>query len=155
VLKIDRYIMLYFSIGMLPVMLLLLALFSFLPLTDALRDVGKGSFDLLDALKLVTVTTPGRVVDLLPVTALLGGLAGLGVLANHGELVVIQAAGWSKPRIAQPITLVALGLVGLVLVLQVYVVPASEREAIRIRSKTLQNTKVDVTNLYLIAHVSP
>ena len=78
---LDRYIMSQFLKGMLPVLLLLLALFSLLALAEALEDVGKVTFRQLDAFLVVLYTSPRRIVDLLPVTALLGGLMGLGILA--------------------------------------------------------------------------
>jgi len=142
VLKIDRYIMLNFILGIIPVMLLLLFLFSFLTLADALKDVGEGSFTLPDAVKVVVLTTPKRIVDLLPVSALLGGLMGLGIMANHKELMVIRAAGMSKSRIVRPVILVAIALVGLVFVLQFLVIPEAEQFAVKIKSKSLQQTEV-------------
>ena len=71
-LRIDRYIMQQFLIGILPALLLLLTLFSFMALAEELEDVGQGSFTLTDALMVVFLTTPKRIVELLPVTALLG-----------------------------------------------------------------------------------
>ena len=76
-LRIDRYIMTQFVIGIIPALLLLLALFSFMTLADELEDVGTGAFTLPDALWVVFLTTPKRIVDLLPVSTLLGGLIGL------------------------------------------------------------------------------
>ena len=52
-LRIDRYIMTQFVIGIIPALLLLLALFSFMALAEELEDVGKGSFTLPDALMVV------------------------------------------------------------------------------------------------------
>ena len=46
---LDRYIMSQFLKGMLPVLLLLLALFSLLTLAEELEDVGQGTFTQLDA----------------------------------------------------------------------------------------------------------
>lgn len=50
---LDRYIMGHFVKGVLPVLLLLLALFSFLTLAEELEDVGKGNFTQLDAFLVV------------------------------------------------------------------------------------------------------
>src|SRR5210317_2563988 len=97
-----------FLIGIIPALLLLLALFSFMALAEELEDVGKGSFTLPDALMVVFLTTPKRIVELLPVTALLGGLLGLGTMANNHELIAIRSGGLSKVRIARTVTVLAL-----------------------------------------------
>jgi len=139
--KIDRYIMLRFLAGLLPVMLLLLALFSFLALAEELEDVGTGDFKLPDALMVVFLTTPKRVVDLLPVTALLGGLLGLGAMANNRELIAIRTSGLSKRHIAQVVTAVAVLLAICITVLQFTLVPQFEREAANLRGKSLQGAE--------------
>lgn len=139
-LKIDRYLMIRFLTGIFPVLLLLLALFSFMSLADELEEVGKGDFTLPDALMIVFLTTPKRIVELLPVTALLGGLMGLGAMANHQELIAIRSNGLSKLRIARTVTLLAVFLGIFITLLQFYVVPGFEREAAQLRGKSLQGT---------------
>jgi lipopolysaccharide export system permease protein len=142
VLKLDRYIMRNFILGTIPIMVLLLSLFSFLALAEALKNVGEGSFVLFDALNVVALTAPRRFVELLPVTALLGSLMGLGAMANHQELIVIRSMGMSKRRMVRPVLIVALGLAGLALILQLLVIPETERAAARVTSKSLHNTEV-------------
>jgi len=132
-----------FVLGIVPVLLLLVSLFSFLTLAEALKNVGEGSFMFPDAVKLVVLTTPKRIIDLLPISVLLGGLLGLGMMANHKELVVIRSAGMSKSRIVRPMLIVAITLVGLVFVLQFLVIPNAEKLAVKVKSKSLQQTEVD------------
>ena len=55
---IDRYIMTRHALGMAPVLLLLLALFSFVALAEEMEQVGNGSFDQLDAFLVVLFTSP-------------------------------------------------------------------------------------------------
>ena len=100
---LDRYIASSYLKGMIPVLLLLLSLFSFLSLAEELEEVGQGTFRLIDAFLVVLYTSPRRIVDLMPVTALLGGLMGLGAMANHQELIAARAAGMSKARMARPV----------------------------------------------------
>ena len=137
-LRIDRYIMQRFLAGIVPVMLLLLALFSFLSLAEELEEVGKGDFTLPDALMVVFLTTPKRLVELLPVTALLGGLLGLGAMANNRELIAIRTSGLSKQRIAQTVTVLAIFLGIFITALQFSVVPGFEREAVHLRGKSIR-----------------
>ena len=140
-LRIDRYIMQRFLAGIFPALLLLLALFSFIALAEELEDIGKGSFTLADALMVVFLTTPKRLVELLPVTALLGGLLGLGAMANHREVIAIRTIGISKLRIAQTVALLAICLCVFITALQFWVVPGFEREAATLRGQALQDTE--------------
>ena len=145
-LRIDRYIMQQFLTGLLPALLLLLTLFSFMALAEQLEDVGSGSFTLADALMVVFLTTPKRIVELLPVTALLGGLLGLGAMANHREIMAIRTIGISKQRIAQTIAATAILLGVFITLLQFFVVPGFEREAATLRAQSSQNTEIHTGN---------
>jgi lipopolysaccharide export system permease protein len=142
-LKIDRYIMQRFLAGIFPVLFLLIALFSFMALAEELEDVGLGDFTLPDALMVVFLTTPKRIVELLPVTALLGGLLGLGAMANNRELIAIRTSGLSKRRIALTVSMLAVILGVCITILQFYVVPGFEREAAHLRGQSLQDTEAD------------
>ena len=93
--KIDRYISTSFLGGCIPVLVLLLSLFSVLSLSEELEDVGEGTYRLVDALLVVVFSLPALAVTLLPVTVLLGGLLGLGALANNLELISMRAAAIS------------------------------------------------------------
>jgi len=140
---LDRYIASNFLKGMVPVMTLLLALFSFLALTEELEKVGDGTFRQIDAFMVVFYTTPRLIVDLMPVTALLGGLMGLGAMANHQELSVARAAGVSRSRMAKPVLQASLVVAAMVVLMQSLLIPASERAASELRSKSLEATSLD------------
>ena len=140
-LRVDRYIMTQFVTGIIPALFLLLALFSFMALAEELEDVGKGSFTLTDALMVVFLTSPKRIVELLPVATLLGGLIGLGAMANHGELIALRTIGLSKQRIAQTVAVLAVFLGVLITALQFFVVPGFELEAATLRAQASQNAE--------------
>ena len=135
--KIDRYLGINFLGGCVPVLLLLLTLFSFLSLSEELEDVGDGTYQLGDALLVVLYTLPALVVALLPVTVLLGGLLGLGALANNLELTSMRAAAISPLRMAVPIIKIAVVLIAIIMLLQNLVIPRVEYSAAQHRAKTL------------------
>jgi lipopolysaccharide export system permease protein len=141
---LDRYIMLGYGKGLLPVLMLLLALFSFVALAGELEQVGQGAFTVFDALLVVLYTTPRRIVDLLPVTALMGGLMGLGAMANHQELIAARAAGMSKARMARPVFHATLVTAVAVIAMQSWLVPVSELEAADHRARSLTGTGQEV-----------
>ena len=93
---------------------------------------------LLSSLMVVFLTTPKRIVDLLPVATLLGGLLGLGAMANNRELIAIRTSGLSKRHIAQIVTVMAIFLGIFITTLQFTVVPGFEREAAHLRGKSLE-----------------
>lgn len=135
---LDRYIARGFLLGLVPVMLLLAGLFSFLALTEQLDDVGKGGFTTWAALKVVILTLPRQVMDILPVITLLGTLTGLGVMANHREIIAVRAAGQSPTRIARPVAFAALLVVAVAFVVQTYGIPQWERSALQLRTQVTQ-----------------
>jgi lipopolysaccharide export system permease protein len=97
---LGRYIARWVLGGTLLALAVLLALFTVFALLDELGDVGKGRYGLWEAVVYLSLTTPRRVYELVPLATLLGSLLGLGVLAGHSELTVIRAAGVSSWRIA-------------------------------------------------------
>ena len=140
---LDRYIVSNYLMGLLPVLFLLLALFSFVALADELEEVGKGTFRQIDAFLVLLYTSPRRIVDLMPVTALLGGLMGLGAMANHQELIAARASGMSKARMARPVFGAVLMTAALVVFMQSLLIPVSERAASELRSKALEETSLE------------
>ena len=137
---IDRYIVLNFLKAAGAVLVLLLVLFSFLALTDELDEVGQGSFTTVDAIAVVILTLPTRIIDLLPVTALLGSVLGLGALANHSELLALRAAGMSPWRIARGLLMLVSVVVVAAMIGRTTLIPLVERQAQEYRSKTLPQT---------------
>lgn len=133
--RLDRYIALSFLKGCAPVLLLLVGLFSFLALAEELEDVGSGSYQTWDAVQVVLLTLPKRAIELLPVTALLGCLLGLGALANQQEIIIFRATGFSPQRLALPVLIVAGTLALLIGALQLFAVPQWERQAASLRLK--------------------
>jgi lipopolysaccharide export system permease protein len=141
-LIIDRFIAKNFLSGASIVLLILVSLFGFLTLAEALEDVGKGLFTTFDALAIVAYSLPRLMLDLLPVTALLGVLIGLGAMANNQELIVLRASGLSIARIARPVVVVIIAIIATVLVLQSYVLPQLELNAAQVRAKTSTQTTI-------------
>jgi lipopolysaccharide export system permease protein len=96
---LDRYIGIHLARGILLVALVLAVLFSLLELVSELDEVGKGAYRLVDAFGYVALTLPGRMLDLLAVSAFLGSVAAMGLLADARELLAMQALGLSPRRI--------------------------------------------------------
>ena len=126
---LDRYIMrsILGSVLMVAGVLLVLgALFLFIDQQD---DIGKNGFTALGALWYTLLSLPQQAFELLPITALIGSLLGLGSLARGSELTVIRATGVSIGHLAGMALLAGLVLVGVAVILGEFLGPALQQTA--------------------------
>jgi lipopolysaccharide export system permease protein len=126
---LDRYLAIAAGRATLLVLVVLLALIGFIALTGELQDVGQGDFQVADAFVVVLAHWPRNAFDVFPIAALLGGMMGLGALANHSELVALRAAGVGLRRMVYSMTLAGLVFAGLAAVVGEAVMPGAERFA--------------------------
>lgn len=134
---LDRYIMRAVIGSVLLVMLILLALFSFAAFVNELTYMGKGEYGVVQALFYVALTLPGLAYDLFPVSALLGSVVGLGIMANNSELVVMRSAGVSIGRITWSVMKAGVLLVVVAVMISEFVSGKSERLAQELRMQAL------------------
>lgn len=137
---LDRYLGLTLARSYLLALFALLAVFSIFAFVEELDDLGKGRYRLKDAALFILLTTPRRVIDLAPVTALLASLTALGALASGRELVAMQAAGVSPLRIGWAALRPALLFVAGAVALGQFVAPPLDRVAHVGRAQALSAT---------------
>ena len=135
--RLDRYLVSRVLLGCLLAGALLVPLFSFLDLVEALEDVGQAAFSVQDALFQVLLTLPRRVAQLMPFLALLGTVAVLGELAARHELTALWAAGVSPARVARAELRAGLALLALLLVLEQLAAPWLDQRALQVRNQAL------------------
>lgn len=140
---IDRYIGRSFIQCFLLVLSILGFLFSFFEFISELYDVGKGRYQITDALSFVLLTLPGRIAQLIPPSSLLGGVIALGLLADNNELVALRASGISVHRICWSVIGAALIPMLGAGALAEYIVPPLEQQARTLRIVAL--TGADIT----------
>jgi lipopolysaccharide export system permease protein len=126
---LDRYIGTRFLGGFLLLLCILFSLFTFVELLTQLDNVGKRNFHVQDAFFFVALNTPRRIYDLIPMSALLGSIIALGVLADRGELLAMQAAGVSVRRICGTVLVTGALLIPAVVALGEFVAPPLEQSA--------------------------
>ncbi len=107
---LNRYLFNAIAGSTLLVVMVLLAIGSFIEFVGQLDDLGEGSYDMLAALQYAALKMPQLATSLLPASILIGALLGLGALASSSELIVMRAAGVSSARLAQ-----AVGITGVVI----------------------------------------
>lgn len=130
---LDRHIARTVFLAMAAVLLVLGGLDLLFTVVDELGDTtgegGSGSYDGLAALRYVLLTFPRHIYELLPMTALIGALAGLGLLASGNELVAMQSAGVRVGRIVWAVMKPAFVVMLAGLLLGEYLAPRLELRA--------------------------
>jgi lipopolysaccharide export system permease protein len=162
---IERYIILKLLRSFLLVMFLLAGLFSLTALLDEVSDIGTGRYMWSDALLYVCQSAPHRILDLIPLTGLLGGIIGLGGLSASNELVALRAMGVSAWRLALTAIKAGVLLVLGSLVLAQFVAPPIQSSADTQRSVAIHDSDAlrldsgfwfrDGTRLVEVARVLP
>ncbi len=133
---LSRYVGRTVLLSMLMVLSLLLGLdlvFSFLGELEEL----KAAYQAPQALIFALLSLPWRLCDLMPIATLIGGIVGLGLLANNAELTVMRAAGISIWRLVWWVIKPAMLLVIGSLLFAEYIVPVSQDMADAGKAKAL------------------
>jgi lipopolysaccharide export system permease protein len=115
----------------------LIGLSALIKFVEQLRRVGQGDYDMTLAALYVLLSLPREIELFIPMATLLGGLIGMGLLAQSSELVVMQASGLSRAKI----TMSAMKSVVIVIIASMalgeFVTPKSEAKAVQIRTQAL------------------
>ncbi|MGF1738785.1 LPS export ABC transporter permease LptG [Photobacterium satsumensis] len=112
----------------------LVGLSAIIKYVEQLRKVGDGTYDLWKALAYVLLSIPRDIEMFFPMAVLLGALIGLGMLASSSELVVMQAAGFSKLDIGLSVLKTAVPLMLMVTLLGQWGAPEAQKAARELRA---------------------
>jgi lipopolysaccharide export system permease protein len=120
---LGRYLVRTILAYTLLVMLVLLALGALFMFIGQQDDIGVGNYTATQALLFVALNVPSYLFQLLPVSALIGALLGLGNLARGSELVVMRASGVTTARFCAWLGVAGMLLAALMFVIGEYVAP--------------------------------
>ena len=134
--KLRRYISATITASILMVLAVIIGLDSIAAIIDQMGQMS-ANYDFLAVLRFVAFSIPGSIFDLLPFAALVGCLAGLGMLANNSELVVMRSAGVSTKRVVWMVMRPALVIMLLGMLISEYVAPHTQNIAQSERSNAL------------------
>lgn len=132
---LDRYIGRTIFAATFLSLFVLIGLSSIIKFVEQMKHVGKGDYDVISAAYFVLLKMPVEIALFFPMAALIGALIGLGSLASSSELVVMQAAGLSKFRIANSVLKTAIPMVIAVMLLGEFVAPKTDKEAYYMRDQ--------------------
>ncbi|MDV7105409.1 LPS export ABC transporter permease LptG [Vibrio sp. TH_r3] len=116
---------------------------------EQLRKVGRGTYDLIQALYFVLLGVPRDIEMFFPMATLLGALIALGMLASSSELTVMQASGFSKLDVGLSVLKTAIPLMVMVMALGEWGSPqtikmARESRAMSISGGTIVSVRSSV-----------
>jgi lipopolysaccharide export system permease protein len=126
--RLDRHIRVTVLGSMALVILVLGGLDLLFSAVDELGDTNE-NYRAASAMAYVLYTFPRHLYELMPMSAMIGALAGLGTLASQNELVVMQASGVSRGRIVVAVMKPTVIVMVLGLVLGELVAPPLELRA--------------------------
>ena len=104
---------------------------------EQMRAVGRGNYDLAHAALYVLYSVPRDIEVFFPMSALIGGLIGIGMLASNSELVVMQAAGLSRLDIIKSVMKTATLLIFVSMAVGEWLAPKGEVTAREIRAQAI------------------
>ena len=104
---------------------------------EQMRAIGRGDYDLSHAALYVLYAVPRDVEIFFPMSALIGGLIGIGMLASNSELVVMQAAGLSRLDIIKSVMKTAIILILVSMAIGEWLAPSGEAKAREIRAQAI------------------
>ncbi len=104
---------------------------------EQMKAVGRGNYDLAHAALYVLYAIPRDVEIFFPMSTLIGGLIGLGMLASNSELVVMQSAGWSRLDIIKSVMKTAAIMILLSMAVGEWLAPQGEAAAREVRAQAI------------------
>ena len=137
---LDRYIETVAFRAILLVAATLTTLFTLLDFVDQLGSVGQGHYRVIDALVYVLLTSPSRLLQVTPVSMLLGCLLALGALARNSELTALRGLGVSEARIIAPVMKLAVPIVLALFLMAQFVIPPAQQLAQSQRMSALSSS---------------
>ena len=118
----------------------LTGLFSLLEFVEQLAYVGQGQYNVTDALLYVLLTAPSRLLQVTPVSMLLGSLLTLGALARNSELTAMLSLGVSEIRIVGSVLRLIFPIVTALFLTAEFVIPPAQRLAQEQRTVALSSS---------------
>ena len=138
--SLQRYIAASVTLAVALVALALTGLFSLLEFVEQLASVGEGRYHVADALLFVLLTAPSRLLQVTPVSMLLGCLFSLGGLARNSELTAMLSLGIAERRVMGAALWPALAAIVVLLLLMEFVIPPAQEVAREQRASALASS---------------
>jgi len=126
--KLSWYISSVVGGSILLVLLLVLGLDIIAAIIDESGEL-RESYTFIQAVYYVLLTVPGSIHEYVPLSALIGSLAGMGLLAGNSEIIVMRASGLSLGKLARFSFRPVLVVIIISMLLGEYVAPVTDKWA--------------------------
>ncbi|MFI4937707.1 MAG: LPS export ABC transporter permease LptG [Candidatus Berkiellales bacterium] len=127
--RITLYIGKTILVAILLAMTLFVGLEIIFSFVNEARHIGTGQYTLWPAISFVLLLLPNHIAEMFPMSALVGTIMGLGLLASRSELIVMRAAGLSRGDIIVAVSKLAIILIVFTWILSEWVAPITDRSA--------------------------
>ena len=134
---LDKYIGKTVLMTTLLSLVVLTGLSGLIRFVEQIRAIGRGTYTMPDVIAFVALSIPRDIEMFFPMSALLGGLIGMGLLASNSELTVMMAAGRSRLQLIGSVMKSAVLMMLLVLVIGEWVAPKTEAQARQLRAQAV------------------
>jgi lipopolysaccharide export system permease protein len=111
-----------------------LALFFFIDVVDELERVGRGGYQLHQALLYCLLLLPGHLYVLMPIAVLIGTIYALARMAQSSEFTILRVSGLGPQRALALLLGLGLAFAAATFVLGDYLAPLSDRQAHAVRT---------------------
>jgi len=109
---------------------------------EQLKYIGRADFTALTAALYALFLVPQDLETFFPMAAMIGGLVGLGALAQNSELVVMQAVGMSKANVVTAVLKASTVLIVIMMLFAEWGVPSSTRAAKELKTQAISGGQV-------------
>lgn len=137
--RLDRYIGTTVAAAIMLVLMVIVGIDLLSVLIEEIKEI-RGDYQFTSVLYYIALIAPGSFYEYLPFAALVGCLAGLGMLASSSELVAMRAAGVSTGRLIWAIMRPTLLITLIGLSVAEFVAPISQQIAESQRAVALQKS---------------
>ncbi|UDG81421.1 Lipopolysaccharide export system permease protein LptG [Candidatus Profftia lariciata] len=161
---LDRYIALNIFSTIIETLLILVALSGIIKFIDQLRKIGENDYSAISAGVYTLLSLPKDIEIFFPMSALLGALLSLGMLAQYNELIGMQSAGYTILQIVSSVMKITIPLVILTMVISEWIAPQGEQAARNYRAQKIYGSSLlstqnglwakDGNNFIYIKHVT-
>jgi lipopolysaccharide export system permease protein len=131
------------------VALAFLSLFFFIDFVDELENIGKKGYTVLNAVLSSLMEVPGHFYELFPIAVLIGSIFSLARMAQSSEFTILRTGGLGPERALRLLALLGLVFAVCTFVVGDYLAPATEREAVLLKSQFSGGRKLGRSGAWL------
>lgn len=144
---LDRYIGKAMLLGVLAVLLVMVTLESLISFAGEAGSIGRANYGVWDAVSYIVFNIPQKLYIMFPMTALLGTMLSLGMLAGNSELIAMRAAGISVARITVSVLKTGIVLAAVVIAMGEFIAPPAVQHA-KLQRVSAMNQEISLNTDY-------